>query len=528
MFKNVLLLNGSQKLTQFLALISIAFCIMPLKTHAAEPSWQGVWNGTIGKSKVIVCLSSNGSSAYRYLRYQTDIPLSLHGKDWEESVGGAVSGVWTLSDAQGDSLDGNWQNSKTHLILPIFLKRVTGIYSSNLCESNVYKSGITEKTSVSNAFVNTTSNDANQPEFVYIANHEDHTISAYRSNPATGTLTSVLGSPFKVGDYPLNIVVNTAGSFAYVLNSANGRLEKSGEYAYDSISAYRINPVTGVLTAIAGKPLKTGIGSISAAIDPTGTFVYVANNGDGVGLSSNSSSISIFRIDTTSGALTPVRKNSLRIDYHPLNITVSKTGLFAYVTYEGHDYWSLQNDGIEVFLINNTTGDLTPIRDDSLNIDGTPIFLTIHQSGKFAYLAFNGNDSNNSNGVIFYRINASTGKLSEIGSLKIKDSVNSIAINSLGSFVYVITDVATYAYRISSDLGTLRRVEGSPFKNVNQEVLGQNRNITINSAGTCIYETTSEGALLVFKVDISTGVISPLEGTFVTGRDPVSIVLVHP
>jgi hypothetical protein len=58
-----------------------ALLLIPLQANAADLSWQGVWNGTVGKSKVIVCLTTNGSSSYRYQRYQTEIPLSQQGEE---------------------------------------------------------------------------------------------------------------------------------------------------------------------------------------------------------------------------------------------------------------------------------------------------------------------------------------------------------------------------------------------------------------------------------------------------------------
>jgi DNA-binding beta-propeller fold protein YncE len=50
------------------------------------------------------------------------------------------------------------------------------------------------------------------------------------------------------------------------------------------ISGYTIDSTTGALTAISGSPFPDGIGTspYSLAVDPTGKFAYVANNGGGV------------------------------------------------------------------------------------------------------------------------------------------------------------------------------------------------------------------------------------------------------
>ena len=119
----------------------IAFCLIPMQVNAADsvvPSWQGVWEGTIGKSKVTVCLAANGKSAYKYQRYQADIPLLQNGEEWEESVNGVVSGIWRLSEAKGDSLDGSWQNPKSQHTLPIRLKKIATAENGSVCSSSAY------------------------------------------------------------------------------------------------------------------------------------------------------------------------------------------------------------------------------------------------------------------------------------------------------------------------------------------------------------------------------------------------------
>ena len=104
---------------------------------AGDSSWAGVWSGTIGKSNVRVCLS-NGKSAYRYLRYQTDIPLTLHGNEWEETVKGVVSGIWKLGDVQGEKLEGEWQSPRSGKTLPIRLTRLADGGTSTPCASQAY------------------------------------------------------------------------------------------------------------------------------------------------------------------------------------------------------------------------------------------------------------------------------------------------------------------------------------------------------------------------------------------------------
>jgi 6-phosphogluconolactonase (cycloisomerase 2 family) len=63
-----------------------------------------------------------------------------------------------------------------------------------------------------------------------------------------------------------------------------------------SISAFKVNSSTGVLTPAAGSPFATGTNPYSVSIDPTGQFVDVGNDG--------SSNVSEFTLDGTTGVLT--------------------------------------------------------------------------------------------------------------------------------------------------------------------------------------------------------------------------------
>jgi len=47
----------------------------------------------------------------------------------------------------------------------------------------------------------------------------------------------------------------------------------------NNVSAYTVDPATGKLGAVAGSPFDDVFGSVSVAADPSGRFLYVANNG---------------------------------------------------------------------------------------------------------------------------------------------------------------------------------------------------------------------------------------------------------
>ncbi len=103
--------------------------------HAAAPAWHGVWRGTIGTSKVQVCLQHTDYQdfgAYYYMRHlqiiRLEAPDKPAGKDlatWTEGDASAPSAQnpqWHVTAVKNGHLDGTWTgNGKS---LPIALTSV--------------------------------------------------------------------------------------------------------------------------------------------------------------------------------------------------------------------------------------------------------------------------------------------------------------------------------------------------------------------------------------------------------------------
>ena len=75
------------------------------------------------------------------------------------------------------------------------------------------------------------------PEFLYVANEDDSTVSAYTIDSATGALSPVAGSPFASGLAPHGLTVDPSGRFVYTAN----RCFSSTHCARGTVSAYTIN-----------------------------------------------------------------------------------------------------------------------------------------------------------------------------------------------------------------------------------------------------------------------------------------------
>jgi hypothetical protein len=100
----------------------------------------------------------------------------------------------------------------------------------------------------------------------------------------------------------LSVAVDPRGSYVYVAN-----------FFSNTVSAYSIG-TTGALTSI-GAPVAAGFGPFPVAVDPTGNFVYVANQ---IG-----NNVSAYSIGAT-GVLTPIGV-PVAAGSNPRSVAISRT-----------------------------------------------------------------------------------------------------------------------------------------------------------------------------------------------------------
>ncbi|BBP00806.1 hypothetical protein SFSGTM_15140 [Sulfuriferula nivalis] len=448
----------------------------------------------------MVCLAANGKSAYKYQRHQTDIPLSRHGEEWEESVNGVVSGVWRLSEAQGGSLEGDWQNPQSQRTLPIRLKKIVDADNSVPCETRAYKSGVSgdaSAVSVPGTAVTVNAGNAKRPEYAYVVNIGDGTISAYSINSATGALTQVADSQLVAG--ASSITINPAGTFAYVATTKG------------DISIYRINPNTGALTQIEGSSVAVGKYPITVTVNPSGNIAYVTSNDS----QTISQTILTYSINAKTGALTLIPGSPLMLKEGISSFTINPAGTFAYVA---------TGNTISAYRINVTTGTLlTPVSGSQFMGDAVPGSLAINPAGTFVYVTNINEDS-----VSTYRINANTGVLTLVKGSPITagKSPITVTVNPAGTFTYVANmgDNTISAYRITTT-GTLTPIAGSPFY-----VSRQPQSVTISHAGTFLYiANTNNDSVSACRINAVTGTLTEVESSpFSAGYGPQSVTVVQP
>jgi 6-phosphogluconolactonase len=274
--------------------------------------------------------------------------------------------------------------------------------------------------------------------YVYATIAAANQVIAYREDPNSGVLTQIAGSPYPVGDGAHSAVLHPSGKFLYVANP--GQQE-------NDISLFTIAS-NGALTEVTPR---TPIGPMASqpellAMDPAGTYLYVMNTG--------SNNVSVFSISSTNGALTQVANSPVQIGLPPLNMQLTPSGNYLYITAAGGQVTS--NDGSIIgFSVN--AGVLTPLASNPFPSDGiNPNGLAIDPKGAYLYAA-----NTSSPSISIFAIGAS-GALSQVQNSPLADTYTapvSLILDPKGAYLYVANqgsgNVAVYSISSSTGLPTV-------------------------------------------------------------------------
>src|ERR1700678_3302381 len=112
---------------------------------------------------------------------------------------------------------------------------------------------------------------------------------------SNGTLNEITGSPYATGTGPTGVVLDPTGSYVYVANKGS-----------NNISAFTLTLASGKLAVVSGSPFSSGgqlpIGFVN---DNTHTYLAVINSGSNG--SSGNSDLQLFKFDATvDGKLDPI------------------------------------------------------------------------------------------------------------------------------------------------------------------------------------------------------------------------------
>jgi len=164
----------------------------------------------------------------------------------------------------------------------------------------------------------------------------------------------------------------------------------------------------------------------------------------------------MFTINPTTGVLTPTTPPTVATGWSPLSITVHPSGSFAYA--------ANQDDGtISMHTVDRMSGVLTPTTPATVATGESPFGLTVAPSGKFAYAP---NTYSENNSVSEYTVDANTGVLTATPTIIAiaGNQPTAVAIDPTSRFAYVTNrlDGTVSMFTINQSTGDMSQNAPSP------------------------------------------------------------------
>ena len=177
--------------------------------------------------------------------------------------------------------------------------------------------------------------------FAYVDDLGIDGLLVYKFDDSKGTLASNSSkyATFDPGAGPRHFALHPSGKFAYVVSEMQG-----------TVTAFSNDPASATLQRLQTistlpKDFKGVIEDAEVEIHPSGRFLYASNRGDG-------NSIAVFSIDADNGTLSPVEYIPTQ-GKTPRSFAIDPTGTLLFVGNQG-------SNNIVVFRIDQKTGRLTP------------------------------------------------------------------------------------------------------------------------------------------------------------------------
>jgi 6-phosphogluconolactonase len=323
---------------------------------------------------------------------------------------------------------------------------------------------------------------------------------------------------------PFYAAADPAGKFLYDVDQNSGRID-----------GFSIDQTTGALTAVPGSPVTPQASEPRVPIvDPTGSFLYLTHL-DSCG-DDCTGAISAYKIGTD-GSLTEISGSPYNTDYGTLGVAISPSGQFLYAM-NGTNCCHTANS-ISVFQINSASGALTEVTGSPFSSPlGTPLFPAFQPNGNFLYVI----TASEGNFLATFSIAASGAPTFMSGaSYSLGPSPQGIDVDSLDSFLYVadngqsgptgLADGSISAFRMNGMDGTLSAVTGSPFTTTGSNPF----QLAVDRSCRFLYTTnnnpsrgTAGDYVLGFAIDPNAGTLTAVPGSpFSTpsGGPPQGIVL---
>lgn len=323
-------------------------------------------------------------------------------------------------------------------------------------------------------------------------------IYAYRFDPATGGLRAVAGSPFATDTIGAPLVISRDARFLYSINFAT-------DY---SIAAFSIQ-VDGSLATVPHAPFVATEPTRWLGIDPAADFLYaISYSGD----------LTVYSIAPATGALTAEPGASV-VGLAPPWV----------ITPDGQRFYQVSANEILEFSIDPASGALQPLAGSPIAIQTNtfePEDAAIDPSGRFIYVTNSAVFTGFGGPLYAWSIDPQTGAVTALGPFGITAGPqNSVTVDALGKYAVVTTVVTSKTgsncfavLGIDAASGSLTAVPGSPF--------GGNCGVLVSdSSAPYIYEGSS--GINVYWLDQATGVPQAVTGSPLPAMSVSSIAVTH-
>lgn len=362
------------------------------------------------------------------------------------------------------------------------------------------------KASVYATGVNPTALKFSYASFLYLGVQEAPIgkVYAYAQNPATGALLPITGSPF-------SIAAGASNTYGAAM-SPNNKFLYAANVSSNSISIFSINSVTGALTAV-GAPVATVSGANGLYFHPSGNFLYVS--------SFNTSAMGGYSV-AADGTLTAIPGSPFSTGTATImnGVVVHSSGNYLYSASMGG------TGGVVGFSIDSVTGALTllpgsPFKNNTGGFNNTGDGITIHPNRRWLYMGLV-----NVKRAVAFNIDVNTGLLTGIGTPILNNATtgytdnggSGASISPDGLFFYgtaFSTNVAdpkkVIIYNIDQITGDLARASEA-------DAGGGPNDIRIDTNGVFAYTCNSMNSPSVsaFTRNAVTGALTPLTPRDVT------------
>lgn len=372
-------------------------------------------------------------------------------------------------------------------------------------------------------------------QFAYVANRSAQTVSIYTRDTTAGVLTLSATTP-GLGDSPTAIIVNKAGTFAYVTyaSSSNNvdvfsvdattgdltavqtvsagdtpldiQLDSENAFAYvanangDTISVFSINASNGNLASV--QTMATGDDPRALRLDIDNKYLYVATFG--------SSEVSAYTVAAATGMLTLIDHFRARNGLNAIALSNSTTAFGSLAKYA----FAPEGESVHGYSVDSTTGALSS---PTATTAGTgPLHVALTPDNRVAYVL-----NRTSNNISVFQFNAATGALGtnvQTLSLPGPDAVPSrIAVEPSGRFLYALDERSISGLLGRITVHTINQTNGTLTAILTLTTGVNPENMVIHPAGRYLYSINSFGdTITLFEINGADGTLAERQ-TFTPG-----------